>query len=196
LAQSLGHRGGRDVGNQLHSKHDRRSVNLIPIVGTAKGLAETGIKAAIKGVAEVLAKDVTKEVLEVCTKETVEAATKEISQAARRAGPLPAGEQPYQLRLFPDQPYNRPQHYGRTPTAAQQASVPSGMEFDHNPTLVQHYYEGPGDGSLPGFNLTQTERVEHGASLGSGAAATPGAQRSQGATATQYSKQQKKKWGF
>jgi RHS repeat-associated protein len=113
-----------------------------------------------------------------------------------RAGPLPPGEQPYQLTLFPDQPYNRTAHYGRTPTTAQQASVPPGMEFDHNPPLVQHYYEGAGNGSLPGFNLTQTERVQYGASLGSGGAATPGAQRAQGGTAAQYSREQKRQWGF
>ena len=113
-----------------------------------------------------------------------------------RAGPLPPGEEPYQLTLFPDEPYNRVQQYGYTPTAEQRASVPAGMEFDHDPTLVQHYYEGPGDGSLPGFNLTQTEREAYGASSGSGSAATPAQQRAQGGAAAQYSKQQKNLWGF
>ncbi len=70
------------------------------------------------------------------------------------------------------------------------------MEFDHDPALVQHYYEGPGDGSLPGFNLTQTEREGYGASVDSGAAATPAQQRAQGGAAAQYSRQQKKRNGF
>jgi hypothetical protein len=115
--------------------------------------------------------------------------------AARRAGPLPAGEAPYQLKLFPDEAYNRVQHYGRTPTAQQRASVPSGMEFDHNPTLVQHYYQGA-NGGLPGFNLTQTERLQHARSLTSGGAATPAQQRAQGAAAAAYSREQKLLWGL
>jgi len=93
-------------------------------------------------------------------------------------------------------PYNRVQHYGITPTAAQRASVPPGMEFDHDPMLVKHYYEGPGDGSLAGFNLTQKERVEFGASLAHGTAATPAAQRAQGAAAAKYSKMMKKLCGL
>jgi len=115
--------------------------------------------------------------------------------AAKRVGPLPAGEAPYQLKLFPDEAYNRVQHYGRTPTAQQRASVPSGMEFDHDPTLVQHYYEGA-NGGLPGFNLTQTERLQHARSLTSGGAATPAQQRAQGAAAAAYSKEQKRLWGL
>jgi hypothetical protein len=69
------------------------------------------------------------------------------------------------------------------------------MEFDHNPTLVQHYYEGA-DGGLPGFNLTQTERLQYSQSLSSGSAATPAAQRAQGAAAAAYSKAMKKLWGL
>ncbi len=119
----------------------------------------------------------------------------ECSVAAKKAGPLPAGEAPYQLKLFPDEAYNRVGHYGRTPTPQQRASVPAGMEFDHNPTLVQHYYEGA-NGSLPGFNLTRTERLQHAQSLSSGAAATPAAQRAQGAAAAAYSREQKLLWGL
>jgi len=70
------------------------------------------------------------------------------------------------------------------------------MEFDHNPTLVQHYYEGPGDGTLPGFNLTQTERVQYGADEQSGTAALPATQRAQGGAAAQYSREQKFQWGL
>jgi RHS repeat-associated protein len=123
-------------------------------------------------------------------------APSQIVTGSPRAGQLPSGEEPYQLLLFPDQPYDRVAQYGNTPTAAQRASVPAGMEFDHTPPLVQHYYEGPGDGTLPGFNLTQTERVQYGANLQSGSAATPAAQRAQGGASAQYSRQQKSQWGF
>ena len=107
---------------------------------------------------------------------------------------LPPGEAPYQLKLFPDEVYSRTGHYGNTPTAAQRASVPPGMEFDHNPTLIQHYYEG--NGGLQGFNLTETERLQHARSLSSGSAATPAQQRAQGASAAAYSKRMKKANGL
>lgn len=113
----------------------------------------------------------------------------------RRAGPLPSGEAPYQLKVFPDEAYNRVQHYGRTPTAEQRGSVPAGMEFDHNPTLVEHYYEGV-NGGLPGFNLTEAERLDQTQSLTSGGAATPAEQRAQGAGAAAYLRAQKRLWGL
>jgi RHS repeat-associated protein len=118
------------------------------------------------------------------------------NSAPARMPALPPGEAPYQLKLFPDEVYSRTGHYGNTPTAAQRASVPPGMEFDHNPTLVKHYYEGDAAGGLPGFNLTQTERLQHARSLSSGSAATPAQQRAQGAAAAAYSKQQKKANGL
>lgn len=70
------------------------------------------------------------------------------------------------------------------------------MEFDHDPMLVEHYYEGPVDGSFAGYNLTDAERKAFGARLDVGAASTPTQQRAQGAAAAVYSKQQKKKWGL
>jgi len=109
--------------------------------------------------------------------------------------PLPNGVDPYQLRLWPEEPYDRVAQYGRTPTPEQQASVPTGMEFDHDPPLVQHWYEGPGDGSLQGFNLTQEEREAFGASLEHGGPATPEFQRAQGGLAG-YSRRMKRMCGF
>jgi RHS repeat-associated protein len=110
--------------------------------------------------------------------------------------PLPDGVEPYQLRLFADEPYDRVGHYGNTPTAAQRASVPPGMEFDHNPMLVEHYFDGPGEGRLPGFNLTDAERKAFAVDLDSGCAATPTQQRAQGARAAAYSKRMKKIHGL
>jgi len=101
----------------------------------------------------------------------------------------------YQLTLFPTEPYNRVKHYGHTPTAEQKASVPEGMEFDHNPMLVKHYYEGV-DGSLPGFNMTQEERLRFARDVNNGRAATPQEQREQGGEAAAYSKKMKKLCGF
>lgn len=105
---------------------------------------------------------------------------------------LPAGHEPYQLELFPREPYDRVKHYGNTPTAAQKRAVPKGMEFDHDPMLVQHYYEGPGGGGLPGFNLTPAERKAYAASLSSGKPSAPKPQRRQGGDASVYSKQMKR----
>jgi RHS repeat-associated protein len=116
--------------------------------------------------------------------------------AAKSLNPLPEGVEPYQLKLFPDEAYNRRVHYGDTPTPEQRASVPAGMEFDHDPVLVRHYYDGPGDGSLPGFNLTEAERKASAADPNSGKAATPAEQRRQGAEAARYSKEQKRKYGL
>jgi hypothetical protein len=61
------------------------------------------------------------------------------------------------------------------------------MEFDHNPPLVKHYYEGPGGGKLPGYNLTQAERIAHARNIESGAASAARAQREQGAAMARYS---------
>jgi hypothetical protein len=119
-----------------------------------------------------------------------------VKSGPARMPALQAGEEAYQLKLLPDKAYSRTGHYGNTPTVAQRASVPPGMEFDHNPTLVKHYYEGDGAGGLSGFNMTQNERLQHARSLSSGSAATPTQQRAQGGAAAQYSKEQKKKLGL
>jgi RHS repeat-associated protein len=118
-----------------------------------------------------------------------------VAMDATRKDPLPQGTQPYQLELFPREIYDRDAHYGYTPTEAQRSLVPPGMEFDHVPPLVQHYYEGPGGGRLPGYNLTQAEREAFAARLDVGRAATPKQQRAQGGLAA-YSKSMRKRWGL
>ncbi|WP_436926063.1 RHS repeat-associated core domain-containing protein [Halosimplex amylolyticum] len=110
--------------------------------------------------------------------------------------PLPAGHEPYQLELFPSKPFERVKDYGSTPTPRQRAAVPPGMWFDHAPPKVVHYFEGPGGGRLPGYNLTEQERKAWAASLESGRPATPESQWSQGGELSGYSKRQKKKWGL
>lgn len=91
------------------------------------------------------------------------------------------GFEPYQLKLGPDEAYNRVKHYGNTPTSAQRRAAGEGYEFDHDPPLVQHYYEGAG--GLPGYNLTPAERYAYAASTASGHSALPSVQRAQGALA-------------
>ena len=70
--------------------------NLIPIIGSGKALIENSIKAGIKGVAEIFAKDVTKEVLEVGVKDVARVGARE---AARLA--LPAARSAYAVRSTP-----------------------------------------------------------------------------------------------
>jgi hypothetical protein len=85
--------------------------------------------------------------------------------------PLPPGEEPYQLKLFPLEAFDRDLHYGKTPTPAQQRAVPPGMSYDHVPPLVRHYYEKQPSG-YHGYNLTQTERLQFSRNVSLGRAAT------------------------
>ena len=115
---------------------------------------------------------------------------------AQRQGyaPLPAGEEPYQLSLFPDSAYDRVNQYGGSTTPEQQ-SLAAPFSFDHDPSLVEHYYEGNGQGGLPGFNLTQTEREQQFESL-IGNIVTRKMQNVQGRQLRDYSIQQKRNWGL
>ena len=56
-------------------------------------------------------------------------------------------ERPAECFVAPDAPtesYNRLDHYGRTPTAADRQALGAqpGQVVDHEPPLVQRYYEG------------------------------------------------------
>jgi RHS repeat-associated protein len=68
--------------------------------------------------------------------------------------PLPPGAQPYQLPLFPTEPYDRPKHYG-TPKFP---GAPEGQEWDHVIPVSEHWLKGEGPGSLPGFRQLPEER--------------------------------------
>ena len=59
------------------------------------------------------------------------------------------------------EPYNRAQHYGRSPTAADRRTLGAGpgQVLDHQPPLVQRYYEGdPRIGEAPGMYMTADQR--------------------------------------
>jgi hypothetical protein len=100
-----------------------------------------------------------------------------------------------QLSLFkPEEPFNRMEHYGRTPTTLQKGSVPDGMLFDHDPPLVQHYYEGDGQGGIPGYMMTPEDRMAYGKSLDAGTAASSDQRFSQGGSMKAYSMMMRNGW--
>jgi hypothetical protein len=119
---------------------------------------------------------------------------KDLNAQRQGYGPLPAGEKPYQLTLFPDTPYDRAAQYGGSTTPEQRA-LAAPFSFDHDPSLVTHYYEGNGQGGLPGFNLTQTERIQQYESL-NGNIVPRSMQNVQGRQMMDYSIQQKTLRGF
>ncbi len=61
----------------------------------------------------------------------------------------------------PTEAYNRLKHYGRTPTKADRTALGAqpGQVVDHDPPLVQRYYDGdPSVGEKPGYLMTPAER--------------------------------------
>jgi hypothetical protein len=92
----------------------------------------------------------------------------------------------------PIQPYNRKLHYGNTPTAADRKAM-GGQSPDHDPPLVQRYYEGdPSRGEKPGYMQTPQERKAGAKDRSRMKPATRGAQNSQGGTMSHYSRRKYK----
>jgi RHS repeat-associated protein len=95
----------------------------------------------------------------------------------------------------PSQAYNRRLHYGSTPTAADRRAI--GGSPDHDPPLVQRYYEGdPSRGEPPGYLMTPQERK---ASAGDRTRMKPSTQldqKRQGADMSRYAREKKKKHGL
>lgn len=98
----------------------------------------------------------------------------------------------------PTEAYNRSKHYGKTPTTADRNALgaTSGTDVDHTTPLVQHYYEGDGQGGKPGFLMTPAERKAFGSNRNNMSVKSQGTNRSDGGKLTQYSKNQKKKFGL
>ncbi len=95
----------------------------------------------------------------------------------------------------PKEPYNRRKHYGSTPTSKDREVV--GGSPDHDPPLVQRYYEGdPSIGEKPGYLMTPEERKASANDRSRMRPSTQEAQRRQGAEMAQYSKGMKKKYGL
>jgi hypothetical protein len=105
---------------------------------------------------------------------------------------LPPGESPYQMSLFPLEPYDRPKHYG-TPKFSQ---TPPGMEFEHDPAVSQHWLGGEGPGDLPGFRQTPQERKQWAKNPPNGRYESEGYQRKQGGTQSGAMKKFNRQWGL
>jgi len=99
----------------------------------------------------------------------------------------------------PKEAYDRQKHYGKTPTPADRKAVGvgPGEVADHQPSLVERYYEGdPSIGEKPGWEMTPPERK---ASAGDRSRMEPQPRtesNSQGAEKANYSKQKKKELGL
>jgi RHS repeat-associated protein len=99
----------------------------------------------------------------------------------------------------PTEPYNRKKHYGNTPTAADRKAVGAGDNevADHDPPLVQRYYEGdPSTGEAPGFQMTPEERANSAGDLTRMSPQSRADSNAQGGQMSKYSKLQKEKFGF
>jgi len=95
----------------------------------------------------------------------------------------------------PTEPYNRKKHYGNTPTAADRKAV--GGSPDHDPPLVVRYYEGDSKtGEKPGYLQTPVERKASAKDRSRMTPSTKEEQNKQGGQMSQYSKEQKLKYGF
>jgi len=99
----------------------------------------------------------------------------------------------------PTEAYNRRRHYGATPTKGDRKALGAGEGevVDHDPPLVQRYYDGdPRAGERPGYQMTSQERR---ASANDRRRQRVHSQRDsnkQGAEMSQYSKEQRKRHGL
>jgi RHS repeat-associated protein len=108
--------------------------------------------------------------------------------------PLPRGVEPYQLFLFPVQKYDsarRGEMYG-----SQSWGLPKGYEFDHQPSVARHWYEGQGGGYLSGYNITRAERRAWAGSWYSGRIEAAKPQRIQGGQTRVWTRQINLRWGL
>jgi hypothetical protein len=112
--------------------------------------------------------------------------------AASRATPS-VGE------VGPSEPYNRQQHYGKTPTAADRRAVGAGQGevADHQPSLVKRYYEGdPDSGEKPGYLMTEAERKASAADRTRMRPQPAQDSAAQGAAMARYSREMRRRLGL
>jgi RHS repeat-associated protein len=101
------------------------------------------------------------------------------------------------LRSKPVEPYNRQKHYGRTPTQSDRKAMGAGASevVDHDPPLVQRYYEGdPAYGEKPGYMQTPSERKASGTDRSRMKLQPKTDSNKQGADAKKYSDEKKKEF--
>jgi len=99
----------------------------------------------------------------------------------------------------PSEPYNRAEHYGRTPTRADRSAVGAGAGevADHNPRLVKRYYEGdPSIGEKPGYQMTPEERAASAADRSRMTPQSRADSNAQGGELSGYSRRQRKGLGL
>jgi len=96
----------------------------------------------------------------------------------------------------PSEPYNRRAHYGDTPTAADKKAI-GGESVDHDPSLVQRYYEGDAArGEQPGYQQTPAQRRASAQDRTRMKPSTKKAQKQQGGRMAQYSRKKKQQYGL
>ncbi len=99
----------------------------------------------------------------------------------------------------PTEPYNRSTHYNKTPTAADRQALGAGKDqvVDHQPPLVQRYYEGdPSINEKPGYMMTPSERNASANDRSRMGLQSFGDSYKQGGQMSNYSKQKKKEYGW
>jgi hypothetical protein len=99
----------------------------------------------------------------------------------------------------PTEPYNRRKHYGSTPSAADRKAAGVGPDevLDHDPPLVQRYYEGdPAKGERPGYQMTPEERRDSGSDRSRMTPQPRTESDQQGGQMAAYSRRKKKEFGL
>ena len=94
--------------------------------------------------------------------------------------------------------YNRRNHYGNTPKKSDRTALGANKDqvVDHTVPLVQHYYEGDGNGGKPGYMMTKQQRVDFANDRSRMQLQDKGDSHKQGGQMSNYSKQKKKEHGL
>ncbi|MNK15617.1 hypothetical protein D3C87_337640 [compost metagenome] len=96
----------------------------------------------------------------------------------------------------PKEAYNRRKHYGNTPKKSDRKEFGANPDevVDHDPELVKRYYEGdPKTGEKPGYQMTPEERKASANDRTRMRLQPKSESNKQGADASRYSREQKKK---
>ncbi len=86
----------------------------------------------------------------------------------------------------PIEPYNREKHYGNTPTRADRREI--GGSPDHDPALVERYYDTDPSTGRPGYAMSDGERRASARDRSMMQPSTPEAQNAQGGSLSGYSR--------
>jgi hypothetical protein len=119
--------------------------------------------------------------------------------ASTRSGATRSGATRSASTPRPTEPYNRRKHYGSTPSAADRRAAGVGPDevLDHDPPLVQRYYDGdPATGEKPGHLMTPDERRESGSDRSRMTPQPRTESDQQGGQMAAYSRRKKKEFGL